>query len=138
MFFVFDLFHTGHLNILRNAKSSCDKLIVGISSSKLVREVKKIKLVNTFNERKQIVSSIKYVDKVVTQTNYNKLEAWKKYKFNKMYVGDDWKGTKRWIQIENQFKNLDVEIIYLNYTTNISSSFLKRYINNFNENYYIT
>ena len=92
---VFDLFHIGHLKILNRARKNCDFLIVGVTTDDLMMKYKKKTCVIPFEERSKIVASIKSVDKVVEQDSMNKVEAWKKYKFNKMFVGDDWKGTEK-------------------------------------------
>ena len=121
---VFDLFHIGHLNILRKAKERCDYLIVGVTTDELV-SYKNKKAVIPFNERFKIIESIRYVDQVVIQDNMDKFKAWKKYKFNKMFVGSDWKGTEKWNKLENDFKPLGVKIEYFEYTHNTSSTLLK-------------
>ncbi len=123
---VFDLFHVGHLNILRSAKSACDFLIVGVTTDELSEKEKGNKPVIPFAERVEIVSSIKYVDRVVSQMNYDKFEAWQMLHFNKMFVGDDWKGTEKWEKMEAQFKELGVEIMYFPYTTHTSSTKIRR------------
>ena len=122
---VFDLFHIGHLNILKRARLECDYLIVGITTDELAMSVKGEKPFIPFEERMEIVESIKFVDEVVPQTSYNKMEAWNKLKFDRMFVGDDWKGTKEWIQIEKDFSKYNVEIIYFSYTTHTSSTILR-------------
>ena len=122
---VFDLFHIGHLNILKRARLECDYLIVGITTDELAMSIKGEKPFIPFEERMEIVESIKFVDEVVPQTNYNKIEAWNKLKFDRMFVGDDWKGTKEWIQIEKDFRKYNVEIIYFSYTTHTSSTILR-------------
>ena len=119
---VYDMFHIGHLNILKNAKEQCDYLIVGVSTDELVEHDKNKKPVIPFSERLQIVSSIKYVDQVVPQDNKNKLEAWQKYHFDKMFVGSDWQGTPQWEKFEEEFEPLGVEIVYLPHTDGISST----------------
>lgn len=119
---VFDLFHIGHLNILRRAKEQCDFLIVGVSTDELVVSEKNKHPVIPFHERIEIVSAIRYVDKVVPQFNKNKMEAWKNYHFNKMFVGSDWKGTEAWNIFERQFEPIGVQIIYLPHTDGISST----------------
>ncbi len=121
---VFDLFHIGHLNILRKAKENCDYLIVGVSSDELVAYKNK-RVVIPFKERIEIIQSIKFVDKVVTQENMNKMEAWNKFKFNIMFVGSDWKGTDKWNKLEIDFKSVGVKIQYFEYTKNTSSTLLK-------------
>ena len=122
---VFDLFHIGHLNILKRARLECDYLIVGITTDELALSVKGEKPFIPFEERMEIVESIKFVDEVVPQTNYNKMGAWNNLKFDRMFVGDDWKGTKEWIQIEEDFSKYKVEIIYFSYTTHTSSTILR-------------
>lgn len=122
---VFDMFHIGHLNILRRAKEQCDYLIVGVSTDELVMHDKNKKPIIPFENRCAIVEAIKYVDQVVAQPNKNKLEAWQNYHFHKMFVGSDWKGTKTWDAFEEQFAPLGVEIIYLPHTDGISSSQLR-------------
>ena len=121
---VYDLFHIGHLNLLNKAKKMCDKLIVGVTTDELMLAYKKKHAVIPFKERLEIVSSIKSVDLVVPQINMNKLEAWKKLKFNIMFVGDDWKDTPKWKQIEEEFKHIKVKIIYFPYTQGTSSTLI--------------
>ena len=120
---VFDLFHIGHLNLLRKAKSQCDYLIVGVTTDELVMYKNK-RAVIPFEERRQIVEAIKYVDKAVAQENMNKMEAWQTYHFNKMFVGDDWKGTPKWDAFERQFAEVGVEIVYFPYTKGTSSTLI--------------
>lgn len=121
---VFDMFHIGHLNILERAKQQCEHLIVGISTDELV-SYKNKKAIIPYSERMLIVQSIKYVDEVVTQENMNKMEAWEKYKFDVMFVGNDWKGTKKWNEYEMQFSKVGVDIIYFPYTQGTSSTQLR-------------
>ena len=122
---VYDMFHIGHLNILRRAKEQCDYLVVGVSTDELVlKEKNKIPIIS-FENRCRIVEAIRYVDKVVPQVDKNKFEAWKNYHFNKMFVGSDWKGTPQWDFFENQFAPIGVEIVYLPHTEGISSSMLR-------------
>ena len=122
---VFDLFHIGHLNILKRARLECDYLIVGITSDELSLSAKNQKPVIPFLERMEIVESIKFVDEVVPQTNYDKMEAWNNLKFDMMFVGDDWKGTDQWNIIEKDFNQYGVEIIYFPYTSHTSSTILR-------------
>ena len=121
---VFDLFHIGHLNLLRNAKSMCDKLIVGVTTNELIRFYKHKEAVIPLRERMEIVRNIKYVNTVVQQNSMDKFEAWKKLKFDIMFVGDDWYGTKKWKEFEKQFKKVGVKIIYFPYTKGISSTLI--------------
>ena len=119
---VYDMFHIGHLNVIKNAKKQCDYLIVGVSTDDLVRKEKGKTPVIPFQERMEIGSALKYVDKVVPQIDKNKFAAWEKYKFDKMFVGSDWKGTKQWNEFEKQFSKYNVEIVYLPHTDGISST----------------
>lgn len=122
---VYDMFHIGHLNILRRAKEQCDYLIVGVSTDELVQHDKNKTPIIPFHERCAIVESIKYVDRVVPQPDKNKFGAWEKYRFNKMFVGSDWLGTPQWIKFEEEFKPVGVEIVYLAHTDGISSTILR-------------
>ncbi len=122
---VFDMFHIGHLNILRRAKEQCDYLIVGVSTDELVEKDKHKTPIIKYKERCAIVEAIKYVDRVVPQPDKDKLAAWERYHFNKMFVGSDWRGTDAWNRFEKQFAPLGVEIIYLSHTDGISSTLLR-------------
>ena len=122
---VFDLFHIGHLNVLKRAKLECDYLIVGVTSDDLCMSAKNKKPIIPFQERMEIVGAIGFVDEVVPQVNYDKEEAWNNLKFDKMFVGDDWKGTDKWNKIEEDFKKLNVEIQYFSYTAHTSSTKLR-------------
>ncbi len=122
---VFDLFHVGHLNILKRAKELCDYLIVGVSTDELVKEYKHKTPVIPFEERKEIVSAIKYVDEVYTQKNMNKFEAWEDLHFNVIFHGDDWKNSDLYKENEKKLSEVGVECVYFPYTKNISSTILK-------------
>jgi glycerol-3-phosphate cytidylyltransferase len=126
---VYDLFHIGHLNLLRKAKSYCEKLIVGVSTDDLVAYKNK-KAVIPFEERIEIISSIKYVDDVIKQKNLDKFKVWKDLKFNVMFVGDDWKGSPSWLEYEKKFKSVDVDIVYLPYTKGTSSTLINQILIN--------
>ena len=119
---VYDMFHIGHLNVIRKAKEQCDYLIVGISTDELVEKEKHKMPVIPYEERVAIVSALKYVDQVVPQSDIDKVAAWKRYHFNKLFVGSDWEGTPRWKVYEEEFRPLGVSVIYLPYTDGISST----------------
>lgn len=123
---VFDLFHIGHLNILKNAKSKCDKLIVGVTTDELCEKLKGKKPVIPFNERKSIIESIKYVDRVIPQRKINELSDQKKLNFDVIFKGSDWKDTKKWNNLEKEFAKRRVKVVYFPYTKNTSSTLLKR------------
>ncbi len=127
---VFDLFHVGHLNILKKAKEKCQYLIVGVTTDELVSYKGKTAII-PHNERMAIVESIRYVDKVITQDNMDKRSAWEKYKFDVMFVGSDWKGTDKWNTIEAEFKKIGVDVIYFPYTLHTSSTKLREVLDNY-------
>ena len=125
---VFDMFHIGHLNILKRAKANCDYLIVGVSTNELVQREKNKTPVIPFEERIAIVEAIRFVDKVVEQPDKDKMAAWKRNHFDKMFVGSDWQNTPQWIKYEEEFAPLGVEIVYLPHTDGISSTMLMKYV----------
>jgi len=126
---VYDMFHIGHLNILKKAKQQCDYLIVGVSTDELVHSEKNKVPIIPFADRCAIVEAIKYVDRVVPQEDKNKFAAWERYGFHKMFVGSDWKGTPQWDSFEKQFAPVGVEIVYLDHTDGISSTILRERLN---------
>ena len=125
---VFDLFHIGHLNILKKASSLCDRLIVGVTVDELV-SYKGAKAIIPFEERIAIVQSIRWVDLAVSQVNMDKFEAWKKLKFDVMFVGDDWYDTERFNKFEEMLAEVGVKTIYLPRTHGISTSQIKSELN---------
>ncbi len=129
---VYDLFHIGHLNLLKNAKGMCDKLIVGVTTDELV-SYKNKKAVIPFEERIEIVRNIKYVDAVVPQENMNKFEAWEILKFDIMFVGDDWEKTDKWKDFETRFGEVGVKIVYFPYTRTTSSTLINKTLVNLRE-----
>lgn len=126
----FDMFHIGHLNILRRAKEQCDYLIVGVSTDELVEHDKNHAPIIPFANRCEIVKAIRFVDEVVPQIDKNKLGAYfnLERRFHKMFVGSDWQGTPQWQQFEKDFAPYGVEIIYLPHTDGISSTMLREKI----------
>jgi len=130
---VFDLFHIGHLNILKKAKEQCDYLIVGVTTDEEVKRVKKKVPIICFDERREIVGSIKYVDQVVAEHDTDKLKAWESLRYNIIFKGDDWKGSAKWNKYEEEFSKLNVEVCYFPYTDGTSSTILREFINNFNQ-----
>ena len=123
---VFDLFHIGHLNILKKSKSMCDRLIVGVTTDELMIKYKKKEAVIPFEERIEIVQSIKYVDSTVPQESMNKLDVWKRIKFNIMFVGDDWYESEKWINIEKELSSVGAEVVYFPYTKTTSSTLINQ------------
>ena len=121
---VFDMFHIGHLNILRRAKEQCDYLIVGVSTDELVETYKHKTPVIPFSERVEIVKSIRYVDRLVPQTSLNKTDAWEKLRFDAVFHGDDWKGSSMYIEVEKNLRQLGVDLVFLPHTDGTSSTML--------------
>ncbi|MCR6110893.1 adenylyltransferase/cytidyltransferase family protein [Bacillus sp. A301a_S52] len=122
---VFDLFHIGHLNILKRAKEHCDYLIVGVSTDELVQSYKNKTPVIPFHERIAIVDSIQYVDKVIAQEHRDKYKTWEELQYDVMFVGDDWKGSPLFDDLEAKFQKVGVNIIYFPYTGGVSSTLVK-------------
>ena len=121
---VFDMFHIGHLNLLKNAKGMCDKLIVGVTTDDLVTYKGK-KAIIPFEDRIEIVRSIKYVDAAVPQSDMDKLLMCKKLGASILFVGDDWYGTDKWNDYEKEFEETGVKIVYFPYTKETSSTKLR-------------
>ena len=128
---VFDLFHIGHLNILKHAKEQCDYLIVGVSTDELVQLYKQKLPFIPFKERVAIVEACRYVDEVVTQENRDKYAAYEKYKFDAMFVGDDWKGNPLFIDIEMKLNKKGSKLVYFPYTKNTSSTIIGNMLTEF-------
>ena len=118
---VYDLFHIGHLNLLKNAKGLCDKLIVGVTVDELVKYKGKRAII-PFEDRLEIVRSIKYVDAAIPQENIDKFAAWEKLKFDVLFVGDDWYHSDSWQNMEEKFRRVGVKVIYFPYTKGVSST----------------
>ena len=118
---VYDLFHIGHLNLLKNAKGMCDKLVVGVTVDELVQYKGKQAMI-PFEDRIEIVRSIKYVDAAIPQYDLDKLTACKKLGAQYLFVGDDWYGTEKWQAYEQEFAREGIQIVYFPYTKGVSSS----------------
>lgn len=125
---VFDMFHIGHLNILRRAKENCDFLIVGVSTDELVQEYKNKTPVIAYKERAEIVKSCRYVDKVVAQVDRDKIAAFEEIGFDVMFVGDDWKGKPLFQEVDRYLNEHNASVIYFPYTAGTSSTLLKKAI----------
>ena len=124
----YDMFHIGHLNILRNSKQLCDKLVVGVSTDELVLSYKGHLPIIPFNERIEIIKAISYVDLAIPQKNMNKLDACLKLNSKLLIIGDDWYKTNKWNLYEKEMVNFGIKVIYLPYTDGISSTLIKKRI----------
>lgn len=120
---VYDLFHIGHLNLLKNAKGLCDKLIVGVTSDEMV-SYKNKKAVIRHQERMEIVRNIKHVDVVVPQNDMDKYKMWERLKFDIMFVGDDWFESDKWKELDAKFRKVGVKIVYFPYSEGVSSTLI--------------
>lgn len=130
---VYDLFHIGHLNIIKNAKEMCDYLIVGVSMDEVVKTYKHKIPIIPYEERFAIIEAIKYVDEVVPQTSMDKFEAWKKYKFDAIFHGDDWKGSDMYNEIEKKLKSVGCDMVFLPHTDGTSSTMITEILHKLRE-----
>jgi len=122
----FDLFHIGHLNLLRHAKSECDYLIAGIVSDEMLELTKGITPVIPLAERLEIVRNIAFVDEARPETVPDKLDTWRDVRFTHFFKGDDWRGTEKGLRLEAEFAKVGVEVVYFPYTMSTSSTKLRR------------
>ncbi len=127
---VYDMFHIGHLNIIRKAKELCDFLIVGVTTDSLCYERKQKYPIICEEDRIAIVEAIKYVDKVVPQDHMDKLKAVIEHHVDAVFVGSDWKGTASWEEYEKEFAKVGCSVVYLDHTDGISSTILRERLNN--------
>ncbi|WP_195407489.1 adenylyltransferase/cytidyltransferase family protein [Bacteroides congonensis] len=126
---VYDMFHIGHLNILKRAKEQCETLIVGVTTDELCYKRKRKYPIINEQERMAIVGAIRYVDKVVPQTDMEKIRSVKNLGADVVFVGSDWKGTDAWKQYEKDFAEVGCTVVYLDHTDGISSSILREKLN---------
>ena len=126
---VYDMFHIGHLNILRRAKEQCDYLVVGVTTDELCYQRKKKYPVICEKDRKEIVKAIRYVDEVVEQADMDKVTAVKSIGASVVFVGSDWKGTDAWKHYEEEFAKFGCRVVYLDHTEGISSTILRDKLN---------
>ena len=129
---VYDMFHIGHLNILKRAKEQCDYLIVGVSTDDVVKSYKNKTPSIPFEERIAIVQELKCVDKAVPQNNMNKMEAWEKLHFNALFHGSDWKGSDMYNKMIDEFAQLGVDVVFLPHTEGVSSTLLSEVLHKLN------
>lgn len=125
---VYDLFHVGHLNMIETAKALCEYLIVGVHGDAVVEEYKHKRPIINENDRKRILQSIKGVDRVEINRFRDKMKLWELYHFDVIFIGDDWKGTERWINFEKELKKINVDVVYVPYTKGISTTEIRQKI----------
>ena len=121
-----DMFHVGHLNVLRHAKQHCDYLVAGVVDDAMLERAKGRPPIIPERERAEIVSHISYVDEVFVESQPDKLRTWKERPFDVFFKGDDWKGTAKGAELERRFRSVGVEVIYFPYTMHTSSTALRR------------
>lgn len=125
----FDVFHKGHLNLIKNAKEYCDYLVVGVNSDELVQSYKNKTPIQPLCDRLELVAAIKYVDESVRMDTLDKIDAWKRFNFDVVFIGDDWKGSDRWNKTEEELSKYGVSVVYIPYTPGISSTIIRNEIN---------
>lgn len=130
---VFDMFHIGHLNILKRAKEQCETLIVGVSKDELVKSYKNKLPIIPFEERIEIVKSIRYVDRVVPQVTMDKMDAWKELHFDVLFHGSDWKNSELYNSIVDSFSKVGVDVVFLPHTEGVSSTLLSEVLHKLQE-----
>lgn len=130
---VFDMFHIGHLNVLKKAKEQCDYLIVGVSTDEVVQSYKHKTPIIPFNERIAIVQELKCVDKAVPQTSMNKMEAWDQLHFDALFHGSDWKGSDMYNKMIEEFSAVGVDVVFLPHTEGVSSTLLSEVLHKIQE-----
>ncbi len=123
---VYDLFHVGHLNILRHARSQCDYLVAGVVSDEMAQLAKGRGPVVPLVERLEIVRSVRFVDAAFVETVPDKLETWRQVRFDVLFKGDDWRGTEKGRRLEERLAAVGVEVVYFPYTVHTSSTQLRR------------
>ena len=123
---VYDLFHVGHLNVLRQAKHHCDHLIAGVLSDEMCLLAKGFEPFVPMQERLEIVSHVDVVDSVHAEVNPDKVETWQQVRFNRIFKGDDWLGTAKGDKLERDLAPFCVDVVYFPYTAHTSSSQLRR------------
>jgi glycerol-3-phosphate cytidylyltransferase len=128
----FDLFHVGHLNLLKHAKSRCDFLIAGVVSDEVLRTQKGVTPVIPLAERLEIVRNIRFVDDAVAAVVPEKLDIWRELRFDVFFKGDDWRGTEKGERLEREFAAVGVEVVYFPYTLSTSSTALRRALDSIN------
>ena len=122
----YDLFHIGHLNLLRHAAEQCDHLIAGVVSDEMLVLTKGRAPVIPLAERMEIVRSLRIVDEVHAEVVPDKIDTWREVGFDVIFKGDDWRGTEKGLRLERDFAAVGVEVRYFPYTVHTSSTALRR------------
>jgi glycerol-3-phosphate cytidylyltransferase len=125
---VYDLFHVGHLNMIQTAKKYCEYLIVGVHGDDVVEDYKRRRPIINETDRKRIIESVKGVDRAEINRFRDKLRLWELYRFDVIFIGDDWKGTERWNHFEKVLAEINVDVVYVPYTKGISTTDIRNKI----------
>ena len=125
---VFDMFHIGHLNILRSARGHCRTLVVGVASDEYVEVLKGRAPVVPLVERLEIISALGLVDEVIIDHSEDKTKAWAERHFDVIFKGDDWKGSPKGERLERDMGDLGVDVVYFPYTLHTSSTLLRAHL----------
>lgn len=125
---VYDLFHTGHLNMIETAKSQCEHLIVGVHGDDVVEGYKHRRPIINEEGRRRILAAVADVDEAIITRFRDKMKLWEKYHFDVIFIGDDWKGTERWNRFEKELAQVGVDVVYVPYTKGISTTEIRQRI----------
>jgi glycerol-3-phosphate cytidylyltransferase len=122
----YDLFHVGHLNILKHAAEHCDHLIAGVVSDEMLLLTKGRLPIVPLAERMEIVSNLRFVDGVHAEVVPDKIDTWREVQFDVIFKGDDWRGTAKGDKLEADFAAVGVDVHYFPYTMHTSSTQLRK------------
>ncbi|MFS0886574.1 adenylyltransferase/cytidyltransferase family protein [Aeromicrobium sp. 179-A 4D2 NHS] len=133
---VFDMFHIGHLNLLRRAREHCETLVVGVASDEYVLALKGREPVVPLAERIEIVSSLRFVDEVIVDRSEDKRVAWRQRSFDAIFKGDDWRGSPKGERLEQAMAEVGARVVYFPYTLHTSSTRLRGFIERAESDFY--
>ncbi|GAA3542596.1 cytidyltransferase [Aeromicrobium flavum] len=133
---VFDMFHIGHLNLLRRSREHCQTLVVGVASDEYVMALKGRAPVVPLPERLEIVSSLRFVDEVIVDRSEDKRVAWGERNFDAIFKGDDWRGSPKGARLEDAMADVGARVVYFPYTLHTSSTRLRTFIERAETDFY--
>lgn len=125
------MFHIGHLNLIKNAKKQCEYLIVGVNTDELIHTYKKKNAIIPFEERVEIIESLKYVDEVITADSLEKKKVVLEKHCNAIFIGSDWENSDRWKKTQEEMRQLNVDVVFLPYTKRTSSTLIREKLLNY-------
>lgn len=121
-----DMFHIGHLNLLRRCRGLCDYLVVGVATDHVLEGMKGRAPTIPFRERLEVISALRVVDEAIPDTSADKRVAWRRARFDVLFKGDDWRGTMQGEALEAALAEVGARVCYLPYTPGTSSTMLRR------------